>query len=101
MIDSGMIPKRKSRDQGAATSLRAALDPDLQVPQLVRVGERDDDDDGDGGKIWGKTKGLWKGVYLVDCQVADDQCAEHARDGEAAERLWEMSEEIVGKKFGW
>ncbi|KAK3490066.1 hypothetical protein B0T13DRAFT_405549 [Neurospora crassa] len=60
----------KSLDEGCATTMVAALDPALN-----------------------ETKGL----YLVDCQISDPH--PHAKDEVAAERLWKLSEEIVGEKF--
>ncbi|CCC09561.1 hypothetical protein SMACR_03592 [Sordaria macrospora] len=60
----------KSQDQGCSTTLVAALDPALS-----------------------ETKGL----YLDNCQISDP--CEHAKDEMAAERLWKLSEEIVGEKF--
>lgn len=38
-----------------------------------------------------------KGLYLVDCQFKDP--APHASDPVAAERLWGLSEELVGQTF--
>ncbi|KAK3388750.1 hypothetical protein B0T20DRAFT_484318 [Sordaria brevicollis] len=61
----------KTLDQGCATTLVAALDPALN-----------------------ETKGL----YLVDCQMSDPY--HWAEDEVAAERLWKLSEKIVGEKFG-
>lgn len=61
----------KDLDQGAATTLVAALDPKLGAQLDI--------------------------TYLSDCQVA--QAADHARDEKAAERLWQLSESIVGQKF--
>lgn len=60
----------KSQDQGAATMLVAALDPQLNRSS---------------------------GTYLSDCQLA--QAAKHATDLQAAERLWRLSEELVGQEF--
>lgn len=37
------------------------------------------------------------GVYLVECQFGT--AAEFAVDPEAAERLWELSELLVGENF--
>ena len=69
----------KSVAQGAATSVWAASSPDLA---------------GQGG------------IYLENCQVAkpagpgdDGGFMPHAADPEAAESLWELSEELVGQKF--
>jgi len=38
-----------------------------------------------------------KGLYLVDCQIAE--AYHHATDPDAAEKLWKLSEELVGEKF--
>lgn len=38
-----------------------------------------------------------KGLYLSDCQFAEPFA--HARDPIAADRLWKLSEELVGEKF--
>jgi NAD(P)-dependent dehydrogenase (short-subunit alcohol dehydrogenase family) len=71
----------KSPTQGAATEIWAAVSPDL-----------------DGVS----------GVYLEDCHIAehipsDDYGAagviDEALDPETAERLWDVSEEIVGERF--
>lgn len=40
-----------------------------------------------------------KGVYLDDCQIR--RPAKWAEDPEMAERLWRLSEELVGEKFGF
>lgn len=67
----GGMPPRKSTEQGAATTVWAATDPAL---------------DGQGG------------TYLADCQVTD-QHAPWARDPRGAERLWALSEKLVGEEF--
>ncbi|KAI1450414.1 NAD(P)-binding protein [Annulohypoxylon stygium] len=63
-----------SLQQGCATTLRAALDPEL-VKQ--------------------------EGVYLQDCNLTTDTkwIKEWATDPELAEKLWTLSEELVGEKF--
>ncbi|KAF1958224.1 hypothetical protein CC80DRAFT_546461 [Byssothecium circinans] len=61
---------KKNIDQGAATTLVAALDP----------------------KLAENTK---ETVLLSDCQVWGDEIPGWARDEKAAERLWKLSEEIV------
>ncbi|KAL2432263.1 hypothetical protein ABEF95_005126 [Exophiala dermatitidis] len=63
----------KDLDQGSATMLVAALDPRLGSDKSKDV------------------------VYLSDCQVAEP--AAHASDWNAAERLWRLSEGIVGQKL--
>ena len=61
----------KSVEAGAATSVWAAVAPDLD------------------------TNG---GAYLVDCEISDED-AEWTRDDGAADRLWTMSEGLVGQPF--
>ena len=38
-----------------------------------------------------------KGLYLHNCQFID--AVPHAKDPVAAERLWKLSEKLVGEKF--
>jgi NAD(P)-dependent dehydrogenase (short-subunit alcohol dehydrogenase family) len=63
--------KRKTIQQGCATALVAALDPSIA--------------------------GL-SGNYLEDGNVMENS---YAIDNENAERLWILSEELVGQKFEW
>lgn len=60
---------RKSVEQGAATTVWAATSPDL-----AETG----------------------GVYLADCQIAEP--AAYSLDADAAQRLWAMSEDMVGER---
>ncbi|KAF3065945.1 Retinol dehydrogenase 12 [Daldinia childiae] len=60
----------KNCDQGASTTLVAALDPALN------------------------TRG---GLYLADCQFFPS--ADFAKDPNIAERLWYLSEDLIGEKF--
>ncbi|KAI1173223.1 NAD(P)-binding protein [Nemania sp. FL0916] len=60
----------KNSDEGGSTSLVAALDPSLD--------ER-------------------RGLYLADCQFFS--CASHAKNLDAAQRLWGISEELTGGPF--
>jgi len=72
--------KMKTLEQGAATTVWAATAPELE---------------GRGG------------LYLEDCHIAEpideastvDGVMGYALDEEAAERLWTLSEEIVGERF--
>jgi NAD(P)-dependent dehydrogenase (short-subunit alcohol dehydrogenase family) len=68
---SGGMPPRKSLEQGAATSVWAAVAPELE------------------------TQG---GTYLADCAVSDEH-APWARDPDSAVRLWTLSEDLVGERF--
>jgi NAD(P)-dependent dehydrogenase (short-subunit alcohol dehydrogenase family) len=68
---SGGLPPRKTVEQGAATSVWAATAPEL---------------DAQGG------------TYLADTEVTADH-APWARDPESAQRLWTLTEEMVGQTF--
>ena len=74
----------KTRAQGSATGLVAALDPGLGMPRQER-GE-------DGKENWG--------VYFVDCQVSARAERLVVQASEAV-RLWGVSEEMVGREFVW
>jgi NAD(P)-dependent dehydrogenase (short-subunit alcohol dehydrogenase family) len=69
-------PGSKTLQQGCATTLRAALDPELAKE---------------------------KGVFLDDCQLVTPETADtigsHALDPKDAETLWTLSEKMVGEKF--
>ncbi|KAI1498892.1 hypothetical protein F5X99DRAFT_391796, partial [Biscogniauxia marginata] len=60
----------KTSDEGASTTLVAALDPALN--------ER-------------------RGLYLADCQFFP--CADYAMDSNIAERLWSLSEDLIEERF--
>jgi NAD(P)-dependent dehydrogenase (short-subunit alcohol dehydrogenase family) len=69
--EGGGMPTRKSIEQGAATSVWAAIAPELEMNG---------------------------GAYLADCQVSDHHAA-WAVNPDAAARLWALSEELVGQQF--
>lgn len=75
-MSKGPLPARKTLQQGCSTTLRAALDPGLEMV--------------DGS------------VYLSDCQVVTDPewIRGYALDEGDAGRLWRVSEEMVGEVFG-
>lgn len=81
MFDAGVF-KYKTRGAGAATSLVAALDPKLGPMETTKEGKEN------------------FGVYLDDCQVTDQALA-GATSNEGGDRLWEVSEKLVGEKFAW
>lgn len=64
--------KWKSLPQGAATHIVAAFDPDI----ADQTGE-----------------------YLQDCQIDPKAREPFAVDSDAAEKLWTLSEDLVGQKF--
>lgn len=39
------------------------------------------------------------GAYLNDCVIPTEPLKEHATGMEKAEKLWKLSEELVGEKF--
>ncbi|OIW25578.1 oxidoreductase-like protein [Coniochaeta ligniaria NRRL 30616] len=65
-----IIPYWGTPDEGSSTTMVAATDPALNEI---------------------------KGLYLKDCQIQEP--APHASDPKLAERLWHLSEELVGQKF--
>jgi NAD(P)-dependent dehydrogenase (short-subunit alcohol dehydrogenase family) len=71
----------KSLGAGASTSLVAALDPEL----------------GAGETINGKEN---YGVYLADCQI-NERAQPLAVSSLEAEKLWELSQNLVKQKFDW
>jgi len=66
----------KTKEQGCATTLVAALDPRLEGPDVY--GNR---------------------AFLSDCQFGE--AASWAKDPEAAKKLWALSESLVGQNFSW
>ena len=85
-----MISYWGTPDEGSSTTMVAALDPALNgkysCAMRIRRGRHTD------------TLALdIKGLYLKDCQIEDP--APHASDPKLAERLWHLSEELVGQKF--
>ncbi|KAJ7626595.1 hypothetical protein DFH06DRAFT_1443520 [Mycena polygramma] len=62
----------KTLGQGAATTMIAALDPTLDDKP---------------------------GAYLVDCVVANGAVAPHSSDPANAEKLWSLTENIIGESF--
>lgn len=65
--------KMKNQSQGSATTIVAALDPNIK--------ER-------------------SGAYLADCQVTHNSpTKDYAFDPSNAEKLWTLSENLVGQKF--
>ncbi|KAK4044224.1 putative short-chain dehydrogenase [Parachaetomium inaequale] len=83
LMEEGVY-KYKTLGAGAATSLVAALDPGLGVGPVGEVREGREN----------------YGAFLVDCQVSD-AAGPRAVSGDEAERLWELSERLVGEKFKW
>ncbi|KAI9730376.1 MAG: hypothetical protein M1834_005886 [Cirrosporium novae-zelandiae] len=65
------IEGRKTLEQGCATTLVAALDPSLEP---------------------------YSGAYLKNCRIAAKENVREVGEGEE-ERLWELSERLVGEKF--
>jgi NAD(P)-dependent dehydrogenase (short-subunit alcohol dehydrogenase family) len=66
-----VFPEPKSLEQGCATSIVAAISTEIEGNE---------------------------GGFLNDC-VVEEGVVEYARSGENAERLWGLSEELVGEKF--
>lgn len=81
MSKEGVI-KYKTLGAGSSTSLTAALDPKLGED----IGEEKD------GKV--------HGAYMIDCKITETANV-RACSRKEAERLWELSEKLVGEKFTW
>ncbi|KAJ7851075.1 NAD-P-binding protein [Mycena olivaceomarginata] len=62
----------KTIPQGASTTVTAAFDPRLNDKP---------------------------GAYLDDCVVANEKIAPHSSDPANAEKLWDLTEKIIGEKF--
>jgi NAD(P)-dependent dehydrogenase (short-subunit alcohol dehydrogenase family) len=75
--EGGERPAFKTLEEGCATSLRAALDVSLEEKN--------------------------GSCYLDDCQVVEvgERLKGYAVDKEDAERMWKISEEMVGEKFDY
>lgn len=71
----------KTQGAGSSTSLVAATDPKLGPSETK-----------DGVEGWG--------AYLKNCQISAD-AHPRAKSSQEAERLWELSEELVKEKFSW
>ncbi|KAM0257915.1 hypothetical protein ACHAPA_011517 [Fusarium lateritium] len=71
----------KTPDQGANSSILAATDPTLAP---VNTSSTD-----------------VTGTYISDCKVDNETCALFARNRIFAERLWALSEVLVGEKFNF
>ena len=88
----------KTLAQGASTTVVAAVDGELGVP--VKVGGWDGDvrgtPAGDGLGLEGEWEG--KGAYLADCQIGRE-APYWATSWREAERLWGVSEGLVGERF--
>ena len=80
MMESGVIDL-KTLGAGASTSMVAALDPKL----AVGVGETHQESEN-----WG--------AFLDNCQISA-KARPSAVSSKDAERLWEVSEKLVGEKF--
>ena len=87
----------KTLGQGASTTLTAALDPKLGLPVKGGAGKGED-----GRKIAKEQGEEWegKGAFLSDCQI-EGGVPLWVTSWEGAERLWGLSEELVGEKFGY
>ncbi|KAJ6007416.1 hypothetical protein N7540_011392 [Penicillium herquei] len=82
LVEKGLFDF-KTAGAGAATTVVAALDPAL----AKGVG-----DSKNGSMNWGS--------YLMDCQISD-QASPLAVSSDEAEKLWELSEKLVGESFSW
>lgn len=88
----------KTLPQGTATHVVAAFDPKLRgaytiIVLLTAAGNE---------VLMAMGLSEHNGAYLEDCQRAPaDQTKPYAVDKENAERLWKLSEQLVGQTFAW
>lgn len=82
-MNEGGVFTYKSLGAGASTSLVAALDPKLGDG----VGETKN-----GNENWG--------AFLADCQISD-MAKPLSVSSQEAEKLWDISEKLVGQSFAW
>ncbi|KAF5012726.1 hypothetical protein FDECE_1219 [Fusarium decemcellulare] len=75
----GFTDPQKTPEQGANSSVWAAVNPGLPPPDL--------------------SEDIVKGVYVADCKLSDEGCAEFAKRKVLAERLWGLSETLIKQKF--
>lgn len=75
----GLDSSSRTPDQGANSTVLAAVDPGLPPVNTSVVDVT--------------------GVYLSDCKLDNDVCATFARNRGLAERLWTLSEELVNQSF--
>jgi NAD(P)-dependent dehydrogenase (short-subunit alcohol dehydrogenase family) len=89
--------KLKTLEQGASTTLTAALDPKLSLPVKNGAGKGEDV-----RTYANKAGNSWegRGAYLSDCQIAGDVPL-WTTSWDLAEKLWTLSENLVGEKFGY
>lgn len=80
MFDTGVFTYI-TQGAGAATSLVAATDPKLGLPETKNGVEN-------------------YGVYLADCHIST-KGRDLAVSSDEAEKLWKLSEDLVGEKFAW
>jgi hypothetical protein len=84
-------PTVKSLQEGCATGLATALDPALNGESLFFL-EMPFGNSIDAGERAGKSR-----AYLIDCNFKP--AVEHATSPELAEKLWTLSEELLGEEF--
>ena len=89
-VDIDILQHLKNIPQGASTILVAALDPSIQCKSKHDIMEQELEEC--------LTVDLAQsGAYLDDCQIGT--AAEYAQNKENSEKLWKLTEEIVGQKF--
>ena len=80
MFKTGAV-QLKTLGAGSSTSLVAATDPGLGLPETK-----------DGMENYG--------AFMIDCQISDKALPAASSSAEA-ERLWKLSEELVKEEFAW
>lgn len=73
--------RTKTPEQGANSIVLPAVNHRLPPPEL--------------------SEDIVKGVYVSDCAIADGECSNFAKSKAFAEKLWELSEDLVQQKFNF
>lgn len=89
-VDLDPLQHLKNIPQGASTILVAALDPSIQCESKHDIIKQELEE-------YLMFDLAQSGAYLDDCQIGT--AAEYAQNKEISEKLWKLSEEIVGQKF--
>jgi len=90
---AAVMPQRKTQQQGCAITIRAVIDPDL-TGESSRRGLL-------GPSCSAKDTIVDGSIFLSDTQVTSDPkvVASYSLDVSNTDRVWRMSEQLVGQRF--
>ncbi|RYP13365.1 hypothetical protein DL765_006906 [Monosporascus sp. GIB2] len=77
-----------------------AVDPGMAMDSnLTKNSGIDNDWFGEGFRIATERGNESTGSYLEECEIRDAKLADYAKSLESAEKLWDVSEKLIGEKF--